>query len=128
MSKDWVQDIREFLVAMGGVAGHIESRPVEPPTEVMMLRYQLIQEEGSETLKALREKDLVDLADGICDTIVVLIGTALAYGIDLQPIWDEIHRTNMLKTTGSIRADGKRLKPVDWKPPKVRELLLEQLK
>ena len=127
MSKDWQHDIHDLHVALGGVAGHIELRPTIPPVEVYMLCYELIQEEGSETLQALREEDLVKLADGIVDTIVVLLGTAVSYGIDIRPIWDEIHRTNMLKSTGPIReSDGKRLKPENWEHPKVRELLLEQ--
>lgn len=40
-------------------------------------------------------------------------------GIDLRPFFLEVHRTNMLKTTGPVREDGKRLKPEGWKPPRI---------
>lgn len=49
--------------------------------------------------------------------------TARWYGIDLGPLWDEVHRTNMAKVGGKTRADGKILKPDGWQPPRIQELL-----
>jgi predicted HAD superfamily Cof-like phosphohydrolase len=37
-----------------------------------------------------------------------------------------VQRCNMLKSTGPVRSDGKRLKPEGWEPPRIRELLIEQ--
>jgi len=124
MSNDWQQDVLEFCRAMGH---HVEHKPTIPPSQVRVFRANLIKEEMQETLVALQECDLVKIADGIGDSIVVLLGTAVACGISIQPIWDEIHRTNMLKKDGPVRADGKRLKPENWEHPRIRELLLEQM-
>lgn len=44
-----------------------------------------------------KEVDLVELADGISDISVVSYGTALAAGIDMEPIDKEIHYSNMSK-------------------------------
>jgi len=71
--------------------------PAVPSPDRVELRRRLIKEEVGETLTALKHGDLVELADGLADSIVVLIGTALEYGIDRQPVWDEVHRTNMAK-------------------------------
>jgi len=43
-------------------------------------------------------------------------------GIDLRPFFREVHRTNMLKTTGPVREDGKRLKPEGWQPPRIEAM------
>ena len=43
-------------------------------------------------------------------------------GMDLQPFFEEVHRTNMLKTTGPVREDGKVLKPEGWKPPRIEAM------
>jgi predicted HAD superfamily Cof-like phosphohydrolase len=80
---------------------------------------ELIREEIQETLQAMLDNDLIEIADGIVDSIVVLIGAAVTYGIDIRPIWSIIHKTNMAKKGGKIREDGKQLKPEDWQPPDV---------
>ena len=68
----------------------------------------------------------MEIADGICDSIYVLLGAALELGINITPLWDEVQRTNMAKEGGAIREDGKILKPEGWKPPVISRLLKEQ--
>lgn len=104
------------------------------------LRASLIAEEAKETLESITgaeyiflpveiedrhrpEQDLVGAIDGLCDLIVVAYGTAVEFGVDLEPFWDEVHRTNMEKKSGPIRADGKRLKPKNWQPPDIKGIL-----
>lgn len=123
MSKDWYRDIDDFHKALGH---HRSPCPCTPPPSVRDLRINLIREEITETLAALEASNLEALADGIADSIVVLLGTAVSYGIDMRPIWDEVHRTNMAKKGGPKRADGKTLKPKRWQPPRIKELLDEQ--
>lgn len=66
--------------------------------------------------------------DAIVDTIVVLHNTTNAMGIDLEPFWDEVQRANLAKADGPVREDGKKLKPPDWKPPRIKEILEGMLK
>lgn len=66
--------------------------------------------------------------DAMCDVLVTTMNTANAMGIDIEPFFDEIHRTNLEKANGPLREDGKRLKPLDWKPPRIREMLESLLK
>lgn len=121
--QDWYQDIVDFHVVMGHYIGEVPSLPSD---SVQLLRRRLIKEEVIETLEALTSKDLVGIADGIADSIVVLLGTAVSYGIDIRPIWDEVHKTNMAKQGGGEDEYGKSLKPVGWKAPDIKSLLTEQ--
>ncbi|KKL61298.1 hypothetical protein LCGC14_2196660, partial [marine sediment metagenome] len=100
--------------------------PSEPSLQEVELRKTLINEETKETLEALSAGNLVDLADGIADCIVVLLGTAVAYGIDMRPVWNLIHDSNMAKIGGGKREDGKFLKPKGWTPPDIRGELIRQ--
>jgi len=125
MSKDWYQDIVDFHEQV--MKDNFLKRPHIPEGKLKRLRIELIIEEvARELLPAMRTDDLVKIADGIGDSIVVLIGAAITYGIDIRPIWDEIHRTNMLKKDGDTRADGKKLKPKGWKPPEIEKIIKEQ--
>jgi len=124
-NHDWYQDILDFHQTM---KHHIGAFPCIPSEKVQRLRRKLIREETNELLDGIDDNDLKAIADGCTDAIVVTIGTAISYGIDLRPIWDEVHRTNMLKAGGGKRADGKSLKPADWQPPRIEELLAAQRK
>jgi predicted HAD superfamily Cof-like phosphohydrolase len=126
MSKDWYQDIVEFHKVV--MQENLLTYPNIPNDKMKILEKKLILEEVMETVEAIDSCDLVELADGIVDSIVVLLGCAVTYGIDIRPIWDEIHKTNMAKKDGEIRADGKKLKPIGWKPPEVARLLNEQFR
>ena len=88
-----------------------------------LLRVALIEEESKETCDAIEAGDLIGAIDGLCDLIYVALGTAIEFGIDLEPFFDEVHRSNMAKVVGSMRADGKILKPDGWMPPDIAGIL-----
>jgi predicted HAD superfamily Cof-like phosphohydrolase len=107
------------------------SDPTFPSAERIELRVMLVDEEVGETLSALAARDLAEVADGIIDSIYVLIGMGLELGLPLQALWDEVHRSNMSKAIeqpdGSFkvvrRADKKVLKPEGWTPPDIAGVL-----
>lgn len=127
--------------------------PAEPKLRNQVLRARLILEEAIETVVGLlgariaaeavleamhkmadrmgngEEKyarpSLVETIDGLADTIVVCLGTAEDIGIDLEPFFDEVHRSNMAKVGGPIDATGKQLKPPGWVGPDIAGLLGE---
>ena len=70
--------------------------------------------------------DLEAVIDGLADIDYVVEGTRLEFGVDGAPIAAEVHRTNMLKTTGEIAPNGKRLKPPGLKPPDIAGELEKQ--
>lgn len=80
------------------------------------------KDSANQAMAAIRTKDklalrLLDLASGCWDCA----GQGL--GIDLRPFFREVHRTNMLKLSGPVREDGKKLKPPDWMPPRIEAML-----
>jgi predicted HAD superfamily Cof-like phosphohydrolase len=137
----------EFHTAVGQP---VVTGPKVPSEGRVRLRCRLIAEEFFETLEAMipfdgdpelkraRERimaacdvapveiDFVELADGLGDLDYVVEGTRLEFGIDGGPIAAEIHRSNIAKSKGDKRADGKILKPKDWTPPDIRGELLAQ--
>jgi len=123
MSKDWYQDIVDFHKVFDHYIG---DEPCIVSVETELLRRRLIKEEIEETLQAMANADLEEIADGIADSIVVLLGTAVSYGIDIRPVWDEVHRTNMNKVGGGKDAYGKTVKPVGWKQPDIKKILEAQ--
>lgn len=120
MDRDWFTDVRDFAKKFGQPT---PSSPRVLSTKEFSLRIALIGEETGELLDAHANKDLPDFADAIGDLAYVVIGTAVASGIDLRPVWDAIHAANMVKTGGSTREDGKIMKPDGWKPPDIEGAL-----
>ena len=121
---DWYEDMKDFHREV--MLDVLPTVPAVPSDKHKALRVALITEEVKETLDAIEANDLVEITDGIVDSIVVLLGTAVMYGIDVRPVWDEVHANNMTKKDGEMRPDGKRLKPASWKPPEIKKILLEQ--
>jgi len=123
VSTDWYQDVEDWHQVFGV---HIGSGPALPSEQVRVLRKKLVEEEYEEFCEAWEKNDLIELADAIADLVYVLNGTAISYGIDLRPVWDEVHRANMSKVGGSTREDGKILKPEGWLPPDIGKVLDKQ--
>ena len=69
----------------------------------------------------------VKAIDAMCDMIVTIHNTTNAMNLDLEPFFDEVHRTNMKKKGGMLNENGKRLKPPGWKPPQLRKILDQML-
>ena len=91
------------------------------------LRYSLIREELDELDTALVSEDLVAVADALGDLAYVVYGAAVSYGINLDAVIREIHRSNMTKLmpdgTVTRREDGKVLKGPNFEEPQIAALL-----
>ena len=59
-------------------------------------------------------------------SLYVVYGTAVSYGIDMAPVFREVHRSNMSKIGGYKRGDGKWVKPTTYSPAAVEPILAEQ--
>lgn len=98
--------------------------------EVQSLRYDLIYEELQELNEAMLDRNIVDVADALGDLLYVVYGTAVVYGLDMEPIFEEIHRSNMTKVwpDGDVRyaPNGKVLKPDTYESPDLSTIIKEQ--
>ena len=116
-------DVRDFHQAFGQPIGE---KPELPDTPERELRIELLREEFEEYMDAEIENNLVEVADALADIIYIACGTAVSYGIPLDKLFDEVHRSNMAKLVdGKVirRPDGKVQKPEGWTAPDVKGVL-----
>jgi predicted HAD superfamily Cof-like phosphohydrolase len=101
--------------------------PTLIPSERSELRLNLIEEEFTELIEAVHEGDIVGIADALADLSYVISGAAHEFGIPLDAVIDEVHRSNMTKvwSDGTVhrREDGKILKPPTYSPANVEAVL-----
>lgn len=109
---------------------HMNSSPTIPSEKTKELALSLIKEEIKETLEAAEQNDIVGVADGICDSTYVLLWMACAYGIEIEPLFNEVHRSNMSKLWPDgvhFNELGKVVKSPNYSPARIKELLQVQL-
>ncbi len=106
---------------------HVSPTPSIPDEPTQILRKRLIQEEFDELQEAMREKDLPSIAKELADLLYVVYGTAVSLGIDMEPVFREVHRSNMSKVGGHKREDGKWVKPPTYSPAQLDDLLAAQM-
>lgn len=89
-------DVEEFMDAAGQTS---PGKPSTPPPEILKLRRKLMSEEFGEMMRELHktDPDPVKLGKEISDLIVVAIGTARAFGLPLETMWEAVHISNMSK-------------------------------
>jgi predicted HAD superfamily Cof-like phosphohydrolase len=77
----------------------ILNTPAIPSEDRCRLRVALIAEELKELEVAILEKDIVGVADALCDIQYVLSGAILEFGLGekFKSLFDEVQRSNMSK-------------------------------
>jgi predicted HAD superfamily Cof-like phosphohydrolase len=115
--------VLEFHRTLGVRVG---GRPEVPDHSTVQLRLRLIREELDELEQAVSASDIVEAADALADILYVVYGTAISFGVDVRPVFEEVHRSNMTKAGGPTRDDGKVLKPDGWQPPAIGAILAAQ--
>lgn len=143
------KDVKKFML---GVGQECPDSPTVPAANIRKLRTLLLLEEVLENAEASGVKifdsvgnqirrvedlsfvvtdecNLEKVVDSLVDISYVNDGTALAYGIDLEPFLDIVHENNMLKIeTGSFNEDGKLVKHPDHPKPDFKTELDRQIK
>lgn len=104
----------------------VQSTPTDVNEDTKRLRVRLIQEEFDELKEAMAAGDLAAIAKEMADLLYVTYGTAVSYGIDMEPIFEEVHRSNLSKVGGYKRADGKWVKPPTYSPADIASILEAQ--
>ena len=108
----------------------ISNKPtLELSKDILKLRHSLMQEENNEYLKAVDEKNLIEVADALGDMLYILCGTILTHGFQnlIEDIFNEIQSSNMSKLGDDgkpiYRNDGKVLKGPNYKKPNIKKIL-----
>ena len=117
--------VLEFHKAFGAAV----NQPVSK--ELIRLRMGLIEEEGLEVSQEMLDKydsprppesiNKIKLTKELADLMYVTIGTAITFGLPLEEVFTEVHKSNMSKLTkeGYVlrREDGKVLKSDQYQEP-----------
>jgi predicted HAD superfamily Cof-like phosphohydrolase len=104
----------------------VQQTPGQVDDRTRVLRERLIQEEFEELKEAMGKRDLAAIAKELADLLYVVYGTAVSYGIDMGPVFREVHRSNMSKVGGYKREDGKWVKPPTYSPAAIEPILIQQ--
>ena len=119
------EQVREFMLK---AEQECPDRPTLGCSDVCNLRFDLIHEELYEYEKAICEQNLTEIADAIADLLYVVLGTAVAHGIDIYPIFQEVHSSNMSKfIDGHKDKSGKWIKGPSFRSPDLKPLLDKQI-
>ncbi len=93
------------------------------------LRLSLIQEELDELTKAIKEKDILEVADALTDILYVTYGAGHSFGINLDKCFDEVQKSNMSKLGKDgkpiYNENGKVMKGPDYFKPDLLKFLIK---
>ena len=116
--------VKKFLDTYGQ---EVKSKAEFPNKNIVKLRLNLIKEELEELQEAIKQEDLLEVADALTDILYVTYGAGHAFGIDLDNCFDEVQKSNMSKLDEDgkpiYRDDGKVLKGPNYRPPNLKEIM-----
>ena len=75
----------------------VKTKPSFSSDKINKLRIDLIKEELDELQEAMKNNDLLEVADALTDILYVTYGAGHAFGIDLEKCFDEVQNSNMSK-------------------------------
>ena len=81
----------------------VKEKPSLSSNKINKLRIDLIEEELEELKIAIKQKDILEVADALTDILYVTYGAGHAFGINLDKCFEEVQNSNMSK----LGIDGK---------------------
>ena len=75
----------------------VKNKPSFSTNKINKLRIDLIKEELNELQDAMKNNDLLEVADALTDILYVTYGAGHAFGIDLDKCFNEVQNSNMSK-------------------------------
>jgi len=92
--------VKTFMETFGQ---EVKTKPSFSADKINSHRYDLIKEELEELKEAMKNRDLLEVADALTDILYVTYGAGHAFGIDLDKCFEEVQSSNMSK----LGEDGK---------------------
>tara|TARA_B100000424_G_scaffold239533_1_gene206350 strand:+ start:177 stop:530 length:354 start_codon:yes stop_codon:yes gene_type:complete len=106
----------------------VKNKPSFSTDKINKLRIDLIKEELDELTEAMKNKDLLEVADALTDILYVTYGAGHALGIDLDKCFDEVQNSNMSKldTNGKpiYNESGKVMKGPNYFKPDLSKFVI----
>ena len=125
--KNKLSAVTEFHKAFGLGVNNKPTTDIDKST--MNLRFSLMDEENKEYLEAIKNNDMIEVADALGDMLYILCGTIITHGMQgvIDEVFEEIQRSNMSKLGRDgkpiYREDGKVLKGPNYFKPNIAKIL-----
>ncbi len=117
-------DVKNFMEIYGQ---EVKTKSSFPNEKIIQLRYDLIKEELDELSLAIKEKDIIEVADALTDLLYVVYGAGHAFGIDLDKCFAEVQRSNLSKLDIDgkpiYNENGKVMKGPNYSKPNLKQFL-----
>ena len=116
--------VKKFMLTFGQ---DVKNKASFPNVKIQNLRIDLIEEELTELKDAIKNNDLVEVADALTDLLYVTYGAGHAFGIDLDKCFNEVQSSNMSKLDQSgkpiFNENGKVLKGPNYFKPNLKKII-----
>ena len=116
--------VKKFMETYGQ---EVKSKAKFPNNNIVKLRLYLIQEELEELQEAIKQKDLMEVADALTDILYVTYGAGHAFGVNLDQCFEEVQKSNMSKLGNDgkpiYNKNGKVLKGPNYFKPDLKQFL-----
>ena len=118
------EKVKEFMTTFGQ---EVKNNAEFPNDKIVDLRIKLIEEELQELKDAIKENNLIEVADALTDILVVTYGAGIAFGINLDKCFEEVHRSNMSKLSAEgkpiYNEYGKVMKGPNYSKPNLKQFI-----
>ena len=105
----------------------VKTKSEFPDEKIVKLRLDLIKEELNELTDAIKNNDIVEVADALTDILYVTYGAGHSFGIDLDKCFEEVQRSNMSKLDEDgkpiFNENGKVMKGPNYFKPNLKKFL-----
>ena len=105
----------------------IKEKASFPEDSIVQLRVDLIEEELNELKEAIKNNDIVEVADALTDILYVTYGAGHSFGVNLDKCFDEVQRSNMSKLGEDgnpiYNDSGKVMKGSNYSPPDLKKII-----
>ena len=117
-------DVKTFMETYGQ---EVKTKSEFPEKKIVKLRLDLIKEELNELTDAIKNNDIVEVADALTDILYVTYGAGHSFGIDLDKCFEEVQRSNMSKLDKNgkpiFNENGKVMKGPNYFKPNLKKFL-----
>ena len=117
-------DVKDF---MNTYFQEVKIKSEFPEEKVVKLRIDLIQEELDELKEAIKNNNLIEVADALTDILYVTYGAGHAFGINLDECFKEVQRSNMSKLDLNgkpiFNENGKVMKGPNYFQPNLKKFI-----
>ena len=122
-----MSNFSEVGIFMKTFGQEVKDNPSFSTDKINKLRIDLIKEELDELTEAMKNKDLLEVADALTDILYVTYGAGHAFGIDLDKCFEEVQNSNMSKLGDDNKPiyneNGKVMKGPNYFKPNLKKIL-----